>query len=257
MKIIDTHAHLYVEQFNDDIEAVIERAKNVGVCKILLPNIDTNSIESLINLAESDKNFFYPMMGMHPCSINENYNNDLETIFELFEKHNFIAVGEIGLDYYWSKNFVNEQKNAFIEQIRFALKKNLPIVVHCRDAFDDILDILEQEQNGSLKGVLHCFSGNYSQAKRLADIGFKLGIGGVVTFKNGGLDKVIEQFDIENFIVETDSPYLAPAPFRGKRNESAYIEYVVTKLSEVFSLTKQQVEEATYKNACQLFDIEM
>jgi TatD DNase family protein len=257
MNIIDTHAHLYVDQFKDDIDDVILRAKDIGVSKILLPNIDVESINDLLNLWQSDTKLFYPMMGIHPSSIAGNYEKTLESIFDLFDKHQFVAVGEIGLDYYWSKEFIEEQKNAFIQQIRFAISKNLPIAVHCRDAFDDILDILENEQNGKLKGVLHCFTGNTHQAQRLVDIGFKMGIGGVITFKNSGLNKVVEHFDVSNFILETDSPYLAPAPYRGKRNETAYIQYIVEKLSETLSLSKQELINATWHNALEIFDIEM
>lgn len=257
MKIIDTHAHLFVEEFQRDIDDVIERAKASNVGKILLPNIDVQSVSDLIKLWKSDSSFFSPMMGIHPCSIGKSYLSDLDFIFSLFDKHEFVAVGEIGLDYYWSKEYINEQKDAFRKQIRFAKSKNLPVAVHCRDAYRDIIDILREEQGGMLNGVLHCFSGTAEDAERLTDINFKLGIGGVVTFKNSGLDKILANIDIGNIVLETDSPYLAPVPYRGKRNESAYLPYIVKKLSEIYSLNEQEVIRITTDTAMRLFDIEL
>lgn len=257
MKIIDTHAHLYVEEFQGDIEAVIERAKASNVGKVLLPNIDVESSSPLIKLWKSDTSFFCPMMGIHPCSIGQTYVSDLDFIFSLFNEHKFVAVGEIGLDYYWSKDYINEQKQAFKKQIQFAKNQNLPIAVHCRDAYADIISIIEEEQNGSLNGVLHCFSGTAEDAEKLIGMNFKLGIGGVVTFKNSGLDKILANIDISNLILETDSPYLAPVPYRGKRNESAYLPFVVKKLSEIYSMSEQDVVGITTETSMRLFDIEL
>lgn len=253
MNLIDTHAHLYADAFNEDIDDVILRAKENGVSKILLPNIDETTTESLIQLWQKDTNFFYPMMGIHPCSVKKDFETQLDLIFTLFEKYPFIAVGEIGLDYYWSKDLIEQQKEAFTQQIRFAKKQGLPIAVHCRDAYDDILHIIEQEQDGTLKGVLHCFTGNVEQAKRLQKANFKMGLGGVLTFKNAGLDKVASQLPIENFILETDAPYLSPHPYRGKRNESAYIKLVAEKLATIYNVSIEEVGAITSKTAGELF----
>lgn len=253
MNLIDTHAHLYIDAFDEDIDAVILRAKENKVSKIFLPNIDETTSERLIELWQKDTHFFYPMMGIHPCSIKRDFKPQLELIFKLFEKYPFIAVGEIGLDYYWSKDLIEQQKEAFTQQIRFAKSKKLPIAVHCRDAYDDVLHILDQEQDGTLKGVLHCFTGNIDQAKRLEKIGFKMGLGGVLTFKNAGLDKVVAELPLENFILETDAPYLAPHPHRGKRNESAYVKLVAEKLATIYNVSLKEVETITSKIAMELF----
>jgi TatD DNase family protein len=253
MNLIDTHAHIYVDAFDEDIDEVILRAKNNGISKILLPNIDEPTVDRLVQLWQKDTAFFYPMMGIHPCSIKKDFETQLDLIFSLFEQHPFIAVGEIGLDYYWSKDLVEAQKQAFIQQIRFAKKKNLPIAVHCRDAYDDILHILEQEQDGNLRGVLHCFTGNVDQAKRLQKIGFKMGLGGVLTFKNAGLDKVVAEFPLDNFILETDAPYLTPHPYRGKRNESGYVKLVAEKLATIYNVSVEEVGALTSKKAWELF----
>lgn len=253
MNLIDTHAHLYVEAFDEDIDAVILRAKANGIAKVLLPNIDETTTESLIQLWQKDTDFFYPMMGIHPCSIKKDFETQLAFIFKLFEKHPFIAVGEIGLDYYWSKDLIAQQKEAFTQQIRFAKSKKLPIAVHCRDAYDDVLHILEQEQDGTLRGVLHCFTGNIDQAKRLDKMGVKIGLGGVLTFKNAGLDKVVAELALENFILETDAPYLAPHPYRGKRNESAYVKLVAEKLATIYNVSVEEVGALTSETARELF----
>ena len=249
MKFIDTHAHLYVEQFNEDLQKVIENAKNDNVKKIVLPNIDAASSHQLIDLYLSDKDYFVPMMGLHPGSVQENYLEELKQIDKHFLRHNFASVGEIGLDYYWDTSKIKEQKDAFIRQIDWALEKNLPIAIHCREAFDDVLSILEKKQNGNLKGVLHCFTGNDEQAEKLIDLNFYLGIGGVLTYKNSGLDKVVKNIDLKHLVLETDAPYLSPTPFRGKRNESAYLLYIAEKLAEVQDKNIVEIAEITTKNA--------
>jgi TatD DNase family protein len=255
MKLIDTHAHLYVHQFDEDIDLIIQRAIECGIEKILLPNIDTDSIDALIKLWQSNTKLFCPMMGLHPSSVENNYIKNLDTVFKIFDEHPFIAVGEIGLDYYWTTEYISEQKDAFVQQIKFALSKGKPIAVHCRDSFDDILNILEKEQNGKLNGVLHCFTGNEDEARRLVQLGFKMGIGGVLTFKNSGLDKTIEKFDISHFILETDSPYLAPHPYRGKRNESSYIKLVAQKMADIYGISTEEVAQITSHTARALFHI--
>jgi TatD DNase family protein len=255
MEFIDTHAHLYVDQFNGDLEAMLARAKDDKISKVVLPNIDWASSQALIDLYLSDTDFFVPMMGLHPCSVNEDYKSELDQIATHFLRHNFASVGEIGLDYYWDTSKIKEQKDAFVIQLGWSKTNNLPVAIHCRDSFDDILEILEKEQDGSLQGVLHCFTGNKEQAQRLIDLGFYLGIGGVLTYKNSGLDKVLEAIDLKHLVLETDAPYLSPVPFRGKRNESAYLIYIAEKLAEVKGCKLEQVAMHTTQNAKDLFGI--
>lgn len=253
MKIIDTHAHLYVDQFESDIEDVIAEAKSNNIEKVVLPNIDGASSESLIKLYKSDPSFFTPMMGLHPCSVNQDYKKEIRLIEKQFLRQDFASVGEIGLDYYWDTSYKQQQIDAFRTQIAWSKEMKLPIAVHCRDAFDDILNILEEEQNGQLKGVLHCFTGSSEQAKRLIDIGFYLGIGGVLTYKNSGLDKTVAEIDLKHLVLETDAPYLSPVPFRGKRNQSSYLIYIAEKLAEVLGLSLEEIAKETTSNAKDLF----
>lgn len=255
MKLIDTHAHLYLEEFEKDVEFCIKNAKKENVENVVLPNVDAASAPKLLALWESDPNFFVPMMGLHPCYVKENYKQELAQIEAYFLRHNFASVGEIGLDYYWDTTKIKEQQEAFVRQINWAKDKNLPIAVHCREAFDDILSILEKEQNGNLRGVLHCFTGTAEQAEKLIDLGFYLGIGGVVTYKNGGLDKSLAKVDAKNLVLETDAPYLSPVPYRGKRNESAYLIYIAEKLAEVLNIEIEDLALQTSKNAKELFNI--
>lgn len=253
MEFIDTHAHLYLNQFDADRKEILTRAKENKVTKVILPNIDRDSAEDLLELYESDANFFLPMMGIHPCSINENYVAQLKEIEPYFLRQKMAGVGEIGLDYYWDKTKIKEQKAAFRYQINWAKDMNLPIAVHCRDAFEDVLQILDEEQNGNLQGVLHCFTGNIEQAKHLIDLGFYMGIGGVVTYKNGGVDKTLQQVDIKHLILETDAPYLSPVPYRGIRNETAYLIHIAEKLAEIKNLDIETLAQITTKNAQELF----
>lgn len=255
MKLIDTHAHLYVKQFDEDYNEMVQRAKDSGVGSVILPNIDEDTSEALLQIAKENPDFYVPMMGLHPCSVKKEYKVQLEQLFNTYKEHNINIVGEIGLDYYWSTDLKEEQIDAFKLQIAFAKENNAPIAVHCRNAFDDILNILEEEQDGSLKGVLHCFSGSAEEAQRLLDINFKLGIGGVLTFKNSGLDKVVTDIGMEHLVLETDAPYLAPVPFRGKRNETAYITYVAQKLAEIKNISIEEVSRITSENAIALFGL--
>ena len=255
MKFIDTHAHLYVEQFDEDLQKVIENAKNDNVKKVVLPNIDASSSQKLIDLYLSDKQFFAPMMGLHPGSVGDNYKDELKAIDQHFLRHNFASVGEIGLDYYWDTSKIKEQKAAFTTQIDWALERELPIAIHCREAFDDVLDILEKRQNGNLRGVLHCFTGNEEQAERLIDLNFYLGVGGVLTYKNSKLGDVLKNIDLKHLVLETDAPYLSPMPYRGKRNESAYILYIAEKLAEIKEVKLLEVAEITTENAENLFSL--
>ncbi|MCB0661755.1 MAG: TatD family hydrolase [Saprospiraceae bacterium] len=251
--LIDTHAHLYASEFDDDRKEVLEKALEKGVKKILLPNIDSHSIEGMMQMEVDFPNICYPMMGLHPCSVKENYREELSLMRRWIDKRDFIAIGEIGIDLYWDKTFVKEQEEAFLEQTRWALEKGWPIVIHSRESIDMILDLLEPLKSPALRGVFHCFSGNSEQAKRIMDLGFYMGLGGVLTFKNSGLDKVVRELPLSSLILETDAPYLAPTPFRGKRNESAYVALVAEKLAEVKEISIDEIERITTENAKNLF----
>ncbi len=256
--MIDTHAHIYSSKFDEDREEVVDRAEKKGVKYLLLPNIDLDSIGPMIDLCESHKNCI-PMMGLHPCSIDAGYSNTLEKIrIELFNsKEQYIAVGEIGIDLYWDKTYVQEQMDSFRKQIQWAKELKLPIVIHARDSFPEIFQVLDQENDRDLSGVFHCFSGTENDAQHILSYGgFKMGIGGTITYKKSKLPDVIKNIDLEHILLETDSPYLAPRPFRGKRNESSYLTYVVTKLSEIYECSENEIIEKTTLNAEELFNIQ-
>ena len=253
MNIIDTHTHLYLKQFNEDIDDVIARAKEIGVKKFVFPSIDSSHYESMHDLKNKYPKEIYLMSGLHPTNVKENYKDELNFVVNSLKHHNYIAIGEIGIDLYWDKTFLMQQKEAFTTQIKLAIKHDLPIVIHCRDAFDEIFQILDNQNCDDLRGVFHCFTGTLKEAQRAIDLGFVLGIGGVVTFKNGGIDKFLHKIELKNIVLETDSPYLAPAPFRGKRNESSYIIYVIEKLSEIYGISKEKIAEITSKNAEKVF----
>ena len=256
--MIDTHAHIYSSKFDEDREEVVDRAEKKGVKYLLLPNIDLDSIGPMIDLCESHKNCI-PMMGLHPCSIDAGYSNTLEKIrIELFNsKEQYIAVGEIGIDLYWDKTYVQEQMDSFRKQIQWAKELKLPIVIHARDSYPEIFQVLDQENDRDLSGVFHCFSGTENDAQHILSYGgFKMGIGGTITYKKSKLPDVIKNIDLEHILLETDSPYLAPRPFRGKRNESSYLTYVVTKLSEIYECSENEIIEKTTLNAEELFNIQ-
>ena len=254
MYIIDTHTHLYSESFDEDRTAMIERAIEEGVQKMLLPNIDVDSIEPMYALCKQFPRNCFPMMGLHPGYINEKWEENLAIVKQhLFERDN-IAVGEIGMDLYWDKTFKNEQAQAFRIQIEWAKELKLPIVIHARDAFDEIFEIVDELNDSTLSGVFHCFTGNLEQAKRIENYGgFKIGIGGVLTYKKSGLEDVVKEIPLDVLVLETDSPYLPPTPFRGKRNESAYINYVAEKLAEIKGVSVEELAKITTKNAENLF----
>lgn len=256
MEFIDTHAHLYLNQFELDLEAVIQEARNNHVSKVLLPNIDSGSIDGLLRLKTKFPDYFEVMMGVHPCSIDDNYQNELKIAEAQFLGQGFVGVGEIGLDYYWDTKYKAEQTKAFRTQINWAKDLKLPIAVHCREAFDDILEIIDEEQDGRLRGVLHCFTGNVDQAKQLIDNGFLLGVGGVITYRNSGLDKTITEIDLNHLVLETDAPYLSPVPYRGKRNQSAYLIHVAEKLAEVKDCALADLAMVTTANARALFNFQ-
>jgi TatD DNase family protein len=253
VKIIDTHTHLYLDQFKEDIDDVIANAKQNGVKKFIFPAIDSSHFERMHNLKKKYPNDIFLMSGLHPTDVKENYKDELDFVENSLKTFDYVAIGEIGIDLYWDKTFLKQQQEAFRFQIRLAVKNNLPIVIHCREAFDEIFEILDKENCDKLRGVFHCFTGNIDQAKRAIDLGFVLGIGGVVTFKNGGIDKFLHKIDLKNIVLETDSPYLAPAPFRGKRNESSYLIYILEKLSEIYGISKEKIAEITSKNAEKVF----
>lgn len=255
MPLIDTHAHLYLPEFEQDIDAVINHSREKGVERILLPNIDTSTIEPLSNLVQRFPDMLLPMMGLHPTSVKADYHKQLEIIFKELKQENYVAVGEIGIDLYWDKTHYKEQVKAFEAQIDVAIDMDLPIVVHARDSFDAILEVLHKYNGSTLKGVLHSFTGNQDQAQQAIDLGFHLGVGGISTFKNSGVGEIIANQPLERLILETDSPYLAPTPKRGKRNESAYVCYVAEKLAELKKKPIQEIEKITTANAQKLFKL--
>jgi len=256
--IIDTHAHLYAEEFSEDQTEVFIRAAAAGVHYFLLPNINSESIPLMEKLMKEQKNTI-PMMGLHPSYVKENWMDELKIIeTHLFKNPSkYCAVGEIGMDLFWDKTFIEAQKIVFRTQISWAKKLKLPIAIHARDAFDEIFEILDEENDESLKGVFHCFTGNLEQANKILDYGgFKLGIGGVITYKNSGLTEVLNSVELKHLVVETDAPYLSPAPFRGKRNESAYLSYIIEKISGIYKLSDAIIAEVTSQNATELFQLE-
>jgi len=250
---IDTHTHLYLEDFDSDIDAVMKRATEAGVDKFFLPNIDSTSVEVLHNLCKKYPKQCFAMMGLHPCSVKENYLEELDSAYQLLKTNKYYAIGEIGLDLYWDKTHFSQQIDAFEKQIQWALEFDLPIVIHCRDAFNEIYDVLLRTKKLP-KGIFHCFSGNAEQAKKIIELGnFKLGIGGVVTFKNSGLDKTVEQIDLKYIVLETDAPYLTPVPYRGQRNESSYLRIIANRIAEIKNCNVGQVAEITTQNANEIF----
>lgn len=255
MIITDTHTHLYSEAFDEDRWDMVQRAIDVGVSRFFIPAIDSKYTNSMLELEQEFPNHVYLMMGLHPTSVKENYLKELSLVEEWLSKRHFYAVGEIGIDLYWDTSTLEIQKKAFKHQIQLAKKYKLPIVIHCRDAFDEIFEVLETERDDNLFGIFHCFTGTFQQAKRAISLNMKLGIGGVVTFKNGKIDQYINQIDLKHIVLETDSPYLAPKPYRGKRNESSYIIKVIEKLSELYEVPMEKIAEITTQNSKAIFKI--
>jgi len=252
---IDTHTHIFSQQFDNDIDEAVSRAKEAGLDMLLLPNIDIDSIEPMNNLCEKYPDYCFPMMGIHPTSVEKDFSKQLLVIESELAKGKYCAVGEIGIDLYWDKTLVEEQKLVFASQIDMALKYNLPIVIHARDSFDEIFDVLDNYKDRNLKGVFHSFTGSAEQALKAISMGFYIGINGIVTFKNSGLDKIIPQIDINNIVLETDAPYLAPVPYRGKRNESSYLPLIGSKISDILEINEKKVAEITSNNARKLFNL--
>jgi TatD DNase family protein len=251
---IDTHTHLYSSQFDSDREDMIQRAFDVGVEKILLPNIDLESITGMYDLEQKYPKNCFAMMGLHPCSVHENYEEVLTKIKKELYSRKFIAIGEIGIDLYWDKTYLIEQKKAFAMQIEWAKELNLPIVIHARDSFQEIFEVLDQHNDLKLKGIFHCFSGGINEIEKIRSYGnFIFGIGGVLTFKKSGLDEIIKTLSLSEIVLETDSPYLAPTPYRGKRNESAYIPIIANRLSDIFETSIENIAKITTENAKKCF----
>lgn len=255
--LIDTHAHIYLPELAPELDGMLQRAENAGVGTILMPAIDSSTHRQMLALEQERPGICLSMMGVHPCYIKENYKEELAIARTYLESRPFKAVGEIGLDFYWDKTFTEQQYVAFNEQIEWALHYNIPIVIHSRESTDECINIVSEHQKGSLRGVFHCFSGNAEQAQKVIELGFYLGIGGVVTFKNSGLDKVMDNISLDQVVLETDTPYLAPVPFRGKRNEPSYLQYVTEKLSLIKGLPAEEIARITTANAIQLFELGM
>jgi TatD DNase family protein len=254
MFFTDTHTHLYLNAFDDDRSESIGRAFEQGIKAMFLPNIDSTSIHGMMALCKQFPENCFPMMGLHPTSVKENFKEELIIVEEWLGKHKFYAMGETGIDLYWDKTFLKEQKTSLIRQIELAKKYQLPIVIHMRDSFEETYSLIKENSSPELTGVFHCFTGNLEQAQKIIDLNFMLGIGGVVTFKNSGLDNVVQKIDLKHIILETDSPFLAPVPFRGKRNESAYIRLIAKKIAEIKNISLDEVAEITTHNANTLFN---
>ena len=256
MTFIDTHTHLYLDAFDEDRTEVFKRAQTAGVKYMLLPNIDSSSIARMDDSCRNFPEQCFPMMGLHPGSVKEDYKKELEIVSAALDSKKHIAIGEIGMDLYWDKTFRQQQEEVFRTQIGWAIDRHLPIVIHARDSFDEIYNVVSEMNCDELTGVFHCFTGNKEQADKMLSLGgFKLGIGGVLTFKNASLDEVVQHIDIEHLLLETDSPYLAPAPYRGKRNESSYIPLIAEKLAAAKNVSVDEVAKQTTENAIELFKL--
>jgi len=255
MQLIDTHTHIYLPEFDADRDEAVKRAVQSGIVRLLMPNIDVDSVSVMLSAEDRYPGICYSMIGLHPTSVKEDYLSQLDKLEELAASHKFYAVGEIGLDLYWDQSHLKEQIIVFKRQIAFALKSELPVVIHSRNSFPEVFKALEEFAGSGLKGVFHAFTGTLQDAEKAIRIGFKLGIGGIVTFKNSGLDKVVIQAGLENIILETDSPYLAPVPYRGKRNESSYLCIVNNKIAELLGLSSEETASATHYSSVQLFGL--
>ena len=251
----DTHAHLYSEAFDEDRDEMMQRAFDQGIHRFFLPAIDSSYTDAMLLMKEQYPEQVYLMMGLHPTSVKENYKEELKHVREMLKQHHFVAIGEIGIDLYWDKSTLEIQKEAFITQIHLAKDYKLPIIIHCREAFQEIFEVLEQEKHDELFGIFHCFTGTIDDAHRAISLGMKLGIGGVVTFKNGKIDQFLNQIDLMHIVLETDAPYLSPVPYRGKRNESSYLKYVLQKLSEIYNMPVEKIAEITTANSKDNFNV--
>jgi len=252
--LIDTHAHLYAKQFDEDREDMLNRAQKVGIQRFYLPNIDSSSIEAMLELETTHPDKCFAMMGLHPCSVKENYEDELAIVEQWLGRRSFCAVGEIGIDLYWDKTLLEEQKDAFRRQIAWAKDLRVPIVIHARDALDIIIKIVQEEKDERLQGIFHCFGGTLEQAQAIMDLEFYMGLGGVLTYKKAALDEVVNNIPLEHLVLETDAPYLAPTPKRGKRNESAYMSFIAQKLADIKKMPLDEIAKITTKNALKVFE---
>ena len=255
MRLIDTHSHLFLEEFSEDLPQVIERARSAGITHIFMPNIDSTTIDSMLSVCNTYNDYCFPMIGLHPTSVNADYEKELEIVAREIKSFNkYIAIGEVGIDLYWDKTFLKEQQIVLDKQINWALEYDLPVVIHCRDAFGYIYNVLEPYKNTSLKGVFHSFTGTDDEAARILEFsGFLIGINGVVTFKKSRLPEVLTKIPLEKIVLETDSPYLTPVPNRGKRNESAYVKDTLMKVSDIYRMSPEAVGSVTSENALKVF----
>lgn len=253
--LIDTHSHIYSTDFKQDLDEVIQRAYSNDVRKIILPNIDSSSVKNLLNLVDTYPHICIPLMGLHPTSVNHDYQEELQVVEYWLKKRKFYGIGEIGIDLYWDKSFLDEQIHAFRFQLDLARQNKLPVVIHVRDSFDEVFQVIQEMNDDQLTGVFHSFSGTIEQAQKIIDAGFKIGVNGIITFKKSGLDEIIRQIDLSNLMLETDSPYLTPTPFRGKRNESSYLVYIAQKIADLHQMTVGDVTKITTENARKLFGI--
>ena len=254
MILIDTHTHLYSEQFDNDRTEMIKRAIASNVEKMYLPNIDVSSIEGMLALEREFPENCFPMMGLHPTSVKEDYKEQLSIMENWLTQRDFVAIGEIGIDLYWDKTFQEAQIDAFKTQIGWAKEKNIPFVIHSRDATSEVIEVLKETHHADMRGIFHCFGGSLEEAREIIDLGFYLGIGGIVTFKNSKLGETLKEIDLKHIVLETDAPYLTPTPYRGKRNESAYINFIAEKMTEVKNCTLKEIAEITTQNALNLFE---
>lgn len=255
MQLIDTHTHIYLPEFDADRDEAVKRAIQSGVVKLLMPNIDFDSVSLMLTVENNFPGICFPMIGLHPTSVREDSVSQLDRLEDLANSNKFYAIGEIGIDLYWDKSRLTEQILAFKRQVAFAIKTGLPVVIHSRDSFPEVFLGLEEFTGSGLKGVFHAFTGSLKDAEKAIGLGFKLGIGGIVTFKNSGLDKVVSQSGLENIVLETDSPYLAPVPYRGKRNESSYLCIINNKVAEIFGLSNEETATVTYATSVRLFGL--
>ncbi len=253
MLLTDTHTHLYYETDDAKRAGLMQRCNENSIRRLFLPNVDVSSIPLVFSLTESFPDICFPMLGLHPCSVKSGWEDELNSIKEVAHQHKIIAIGEIGIDLYWDKTTLPQQIQAFKTQIAWAKSLKLPIVIHCRDAFNEVFEVLQSEQDENLRGIFHCFTGTLEQANKVIDLGFYLGIGGVVTYKNSGLDKVVAQIGLKHIVLETDSPYLAPVPHRGKPNESSYLVYIAQKIAELHQTNLETVADITTENSRLIF----